>query len=76
MDHMYTKFHENMVTNGVITLLLSDIGKSFLSHAFFAPQICLLILFAKIKVSQKFPNLQYITGVHLGIGAETLHSPS
>ena len=46
--------------NGKITLLFIDIGKSCLSHEFFTSLICLLMLFAKIDFSRKFPNLQYI----------------
>ena len=42
-----------------VTQLFTDIGKSCPSHEFLALQICLLMLFAKIKFSQKFPNLQY-----------------
>ena len=45
--------------NGKITLSFIDIGISCLSHEFFTSQICLLMLFAKIKFSRKFPNLQY-----------------
>ena len=46
--------------NGEITLSFTDIGKSCPSRKFFMSQIGLLTLFAKIKFSQKFPNLQYI----------------
>ena len=45
--------------NGKITLSFNDIGKSCLSRDFFTSLICLLLLFAKIKFSRKFPNLQY-----------------
>ena len=45
--------------NGKITLSFIDIGKSCLSREFFTSLICLLMLFAKIKFSRKFPNLQY-----------------
>ena len=31
----------------------------------FTSQICLLTLFAKIKFSRKFPNLQYLTVAHI-----------
>ena len=47
--------------NGGITLSFIDGGKSCLSREFSMSQICLLMLFAKIKFSRKFPNLQYIT---------------
>ena len=58
---IYAKFHENKpLLNGEITLLLSDIGKSCLSFKFLTSQICLLRLFANIKLSVKFPNLQNI----------------
>ena len=40
------------------TLSFSDVGKSCQSHGFLRGK-CLLTLFAKIKFSQKFPNLQY-----------------
>ena len=45
--------------NGEITLSFTDIGKSCPSRKFLASQICLLTLFAKIKFSRKFPDLQY-----------------
>ena len=38
--------------------VLTDIGKACLSHEFLPSQACLLMLFANIKFSQKFPNLQ------------------
>ena len=50
--------------NGKITLLFSDVGKSCLSREIFTSLICLLILFAKIKFSRKFPNLQYVN-IHI-----------
>ena len=37
----------------------SVIGKSCLSREFFTSLICILMLFAKINFSRKFPNLQY-----------------
>ena len=46
--------------NGKITLSFVDIGKPCLSREFFTSLICLLMLFAKIKFSRKFPNLQYL----------------
>ena len=48
--------------NGKINMSFIDIGKSCLSHEFFTSLICLLMLFAKIKFSRKFPNLQYSLG--------------
>ena len=45
--------------NGEITLSFTDIGKFCHCHKFLKSQICLLTLFAKIKFSQIFPNLQY-----------------
>ena len=47
--------------NGKITLSFIDIGKSCLNREFLSSLICLLILFAKIKFSRKFPNLQYVS---------------
>ena len=44
--------------NGKVTLSFIDKGKSCLSRKFFTSLICLLMLFAKIKFSRKFPNLQ------------------
>ena len=46
--------------NGKITLSFIDIGKSCLNREFLLSLICLLILFAKIKFSRKFPNIQYL----------------
>ena len=45
---------------GDITLLFTDIGKSCPASDFFTSQMSLLTLFAKIKFSRKFPNLQYL----------------
>ena len=57
----YAKFREKKPTrNGKITLSFIDIGKFWLSREFFTSLICLLMLFAKIKFLQKFPNLQFI----------------
>ena len=57
-------YMRSFVTNkpsriGEITLSFTDIGKSGSSCEFLTPQICLLTIFAKIKFSRKFPNLQY-----------------
>ena len=41
----------NPSRNGNITLSLSDVGKSCPSSEFFNWEICLLTLFAKIKLS-------------------------
>ena len=46
--------------NVLITLSFTDICKSFHSPEFLASQICLLTLFAKIKFSRIFPDLQYL----------------
>ena len=43
---------------GEITLLFTDKGKACPSREFLTSQICLLMLFAKIKFSQKIPILQ------------------
>ena len=45
---------------GKITLSFADIGKSRPCRELSTSQICVLTLFAKIKFSQKFSNLQYI----------------
>ena len=56
----WAKFRERKPSrNGKITLSFIDIGKSCLSCGFFTSLICLLMLFAKIKLSRKFPNLQH-----------------
>ena len=44
--------------NGEITLSFTDMVKSCPSHELIALQICYLMLFAKIKFSPKFPDLQ------------------
>ena len=44
---------------GEITLSFTDIGISRPCHEFSRLQICVLMLFAKIKFSRIFPNLQY-----------------
>ena len=46
--------------NDEITLAFTDVGKSCLSCKILALQICLLTLFAKIKFSRKFPDLQLL----------------
>ena len=46
--------------NSKSPLSFIDIGKPCLIGEFFTSQICLLMLFAKIKFSRKFPNLQYL----------------
>ena len=45
--------------NGTITLSFTDTGKSRPSHDCLMSQTWLSTLFAKIKFSRKFPNLQY-----------------
>ena len=50
--------------NCEITLSFTDIEKSCPSREFLALQICLLTLFAKIKLSRKFPDLQYSRFYH------------
>ena len=44
---------------GEITLSFTDIGNSCPSREYLTFQICILTLFAKIKFSRKFPDLQY-----------------
>ena len=46
--------------NDEITLSITNIVKSCPSREFLASQICYLTLFAKIKFSRKFPNLQHM----------------
>ena len=46
--------------NGEITLPSTDKVKTSPSREFLKSQICLLALFAKIKFSGKFPDLQYL----------------
>ena len=46
--------------NGKITLSFTEIGISCPKREFLTSQICVLMLFAKIKFARKFPNLQYI----------------
>ena len=55
----YAKFRENKtLTKWPKTLSFIDIGKSCLNRDFFTSLMCLLMLFAKMKLSRKFPNLQ------------------
>ena len=59
----YAKFRENKTLaqwRDPSSLPFTDMGKSCHSREFFTSQICLLTLFAKIKFSRKFPNLQYL----------------
>ena len=46
--------------NGDITLWITNIGKVCPSCDFLKSQVCLLTLFAKLKSSRKFPDLQYM----------------
>ena len=46
--------------NSEITLSFTDIGQSCPSHEFLTLQICLLTLFAKIKLLQIFLKLQSV----------------
>ena len=50
--------------NGTITLF-TDILIPCTSREFLTSQTCLLMLFAKIKFSQKFPNLEYVKHVQI-----------
>ena len=52
------RFRENKTLAKWRNQLFTDIGKSYPSCEFLTSQICLLTLFAKIKLSRKFPNLQ------------------
>ena len=57
----YAKFRENKIhAKWQNSLSFIDIRKPCLSRQFFTSLICLLMLFAKIKFTRKFPNLQYI----------------
>ena len=51
--------------NGKITLSFIGIVKSCLSREIFTSLRCVLMLFLKIKFSQKFPNLQYYYSVRV-----------
>ena len=42
-----------------ITLSFSNLGKLWHSRDFLTSKICLLTIFAKIRFSRKFPELQY-----------------
>ena len=46
-----------------MTLSFTDIGKSRPSYDFLTSEIRLLTLFAQIKFSRKFPNLQFMVTV-------------
>ena len=59
--------------NGKITLSFIYIGKSCLSREFFTSLVCLLMLFAKIKFSRKYPNLQYPMGLGVFIFGIHIH---
>ena len=56
----YAKLGENKILQR-ITLPFTNIGKSCPSGNFLSSQICLKSLFAKIKLSRKFPDLQYLS---------------
>ena len=57
----YAKFRENKaLAKWQITWSFIDIGNCCLSRKCFTSLICLLMIFAKIKFSWKFPNLQYM----------------
>ena len=45
--------------NREITLSITDIGKPCPSREILTSLVCLLMLFAKIIFSRKFPNLKY-----------------
>ena len=47
-----------LLQNGEITLSFAYIGKSCPNREYLTSRICLLRLYAKIKFSRKFPNLQ------------------
>ena len=60
---MHAKFHENeTLAKWKMTLSLTDKGtfKSSLSREFFASLICLLMLFAKIKILAKISEYRVI----------------
>ena len=62
-------FRENMRSfvkikssqKGDINLSTTDIGESYHSCEIFRSKVCLLTLFAKLKFSRKFPDLQFFT---------------
>ena len=45
--------------NGELILSITDMGKSYPSREFFTSLMCILMLFEKIKFSQKIPDLQF-----------------
>ena len=47
--------------NGEINLLFTDVGQSRTSYECLTSQKCILTLFAKIKFSRKFLNVEYLT---------------
>ena len=55
--HSFVKIKSSRI--GEITLSFTHISKSHPCCEFLMSQICVLTLFAKIKFSRKFPNLQY-----------------
>ena len=59
-SHMRSFVKIKSSQNAENTLSFTDICKSCTSREFLASQMCLLTLFTKIKLSQKFPDLQYI----------------
>ena len=59
-----------------ITLLFTDIGNPYHSRDFSPSQICLLSLFANIKFSRKFPNLQWYPVLVGNVRYEAIWSPS
>ena len=57
-SHMRSFVKIESSRNGEITMSFTDVGKSCPSREFLTSQMCLLMLFAKIKFSRKFQNLQ------------------
>ena len=62
-SHMRSFVKIKLSQYGEIFLSFTDIGKSCPGREILTWQICLLTLFAKLKFSRKFPNLQYQHGV-------------
>ena len=65
LNFAYAKFREiKSSRNAEITLSTTDMRKSYPSSEMFQSPVCLLTLFAKIKFSRKFPDLQYYAYLH------------
>ena len=59
-SHMGSCVKKQSSQKGENTLSFTDIGTPCPSREFLTSQICLLTLFAKINVSRKFQDIQYV----------------